>query len=755
MLKHNRIVKKIQILILLSCSSVMAAFADGYYVGRGHQGKRLAVYEPDFKNLTSAEQAVITDLESIIRVDLHDYAGFTIVDAQNLSKIKKLQAESEGINYRDDTQLKADMMKFAEYEAFITVSKSGSKYSLGVSVTDLNSGLVVGEHIEKNIARVSDIEEEGVNNLISVLVPKLGVELTALGKYALSGGDTNNLSVDQQASYVEQEVTALQKTLDDFDRQLRAYSSSSTQLDANSIAIKAQLEAERQITEQRLIQARQKAQRLEEQRIKAEKDNLAAAERSAKSTAKITSLSNEVEVVASQIRKGQFNSLTFMEQISIIEKEKKAYLDLKAKINNEIDLLYAAMNADYNESMYDINDVSIYRRAELDSERRPTQEAIEIKKQQNREIYNKLKSETDANVDKLRSSSQIQLDEILKDINEKQKTLSKTQSINSLMTEGLLVVGDYDGNTKSWNADINIVINGVRYIQDEIQISFNDLSKALDGNTYTDAEMRGKGDYRKYEDYLDSVDAYESLFRLGSPIIYLLADYTVVPSDKNHPSTYELKPVQYRLYSTRNKKLISSFKPSKSSFVIKLSPVYDLRTENEITSYERKEEAREQIVVQRESLRRTRDNKKLQARLMRKSDIGAFGGYFTDGVDGGFTSELSLSIGTSRFQHFSGIVNITFPSDETGDDDMIIESLVGYGLNFFIPIGNSPDVYGQVAGGLSMFGEELCFVAEAEAGIEFPISSIYALNVHYTLNYNHLLGVTNKYMIGLTMPLGR
>ena len=129
--------KKIFVCIFVFLCLSISIFADGYYVGKGMSGKRLAIHEPEFKNINPNDTVYLHDLVFILRTYFHDYAGFDMVDVQNQEKIQKLQAKSESSKYDDKTTLTAGKLQFAEYEVFVSVSKAGSVYSLSLNITDL------------------------------------------------------------------------------------------------------------------------------------------------------------------------------------------------------------------------------------------------------------------------------------------------------------------------------------------------------------------------------------------------------------------------------------------------------------------------------------------------------------------------------------------------------------------------------------------------------------------------------------------
>ena len=325
------------------------------------QGKRLAVYDPEFKNLTNGEKAYLEDLVLLFRVYLRDYAGFDIIDVQNLNKIQALQAESESSKYDDKTAIIAGKLQFAEYEAFITVTKTGNAYSLHLSITDLTKQNAFAEDIVKNIKKITDVSDVGVRKLIAKIVPKTGVQLTSMGKYSLQVESLDNISIEQELNFAKQEEKNLEDTLKKLNKELSNFSLSDKSSDLDSVAHKAQLEVDRELAQHRLRITQQNAERLQQQRNNEIKEKAKDAERSIELREKISLLSDDVEKVAHEIKIQKFDSLSFFEQIKVIEKEKKAYLELKDKIESEVQNLYINMEKEYEKQKIDINDITQYK----------------------------------------------------------------------------------------------------------------------------------------------------------------------------------------------------------------------------------------------------------------------------------------------------------------------------------------------------------------------------------------------------------
>ena len=749
--------KKILFCLFFTLVLITSIFADGYYVGKGMSGKRLAIHEPEFKNINSNDTLYLQDLVSTLSTYFHDYAGFDMVDVQNQEKIKKLQAKSESNQYDYTTSLSAGKLQFAEYEGFVTVSKAGSVYSLSINITDLTTMKIIAPAIIKNISKITDVDTVGVRNLMMDIIPKIGVELTAMGRYSLSGNKNDNFTIDQEVNFAKQEEKSLQLSWDKLNSELKNLSKTDTDID--SVARKAQLEVDMQLAEKRLAMVQEKTLRLIEQQEKEFKEKIKASERSQEVNKRITSLSNDVENIAAEIRNKKFTNLSYSEQILVIEKNKKAYLELRNKIEEEIISLYSDANKEYNDRKIDVNDVSQYRKGEL-SNGIPMQSAKNIKIQKNTELYNSLMNEAKKNEEDLRNKTQVS--NILNDIQEKEIVLSKPQIISSLEDISLLSIGDYDGKEKAWPCSVKIRNGGKDLITDSFQIYFNDLSKALGGTVYSVEEMEGKSKFEKYNSYLDDVETYDSLFRMGTPLVFLDAEVIVTPLGKDNPSGYSISVSKYVLKATTSSKIITTVRRSNLSSQFYSVPAYDLRTQEELTLVNAKKQAeiaQNNARIQQESQRRQAKNRREQLKTTAKNAIknkSKRGYLYSAGLSAGcfsilFSYESPLSNISNKF-FAAGDIALTFESENT---NLFFDMGGRLGFVGFLPIGNYPGFF--VSGGLGVRKHDELPEANlyilGEVGMDFGISKLCKFEIKYQIDYDEYSFLSNRYYVGLLVDL--
>ena len=730
--------KKILICFFITLGLITSIFADGYYVGKGMSGKRLAIHEPEFKNINSNDTVYLYDLVFILRTYFHDYAGFDMVDVQNQETIQKLQAKSESSKYDDKTALAAGKLQFAEYEAFVSVSKAGSAYSLSLNITDLTTMKIVASSIVKNINKVTDIDSVGVRTLMLDIIPKIGVQLSAMGRYSLSGNKTDNLTTEQELDFAKQEEKALQDSLEKLNTELTNFSKTDTDMDA--IAKKAQLEVDKQLAEKRLAIAQEKTARLIEQKEKEEKEKIKASERSQEVNKRITSLSNDVENVAAEIRNKKFKSLSYAEQILVIEKNKKAYLELRDKIEEEIKTLYTDANKEYNERKINIDDVTQYRKAEL-SNGVPLENAKNIKAQQNLELYNSLMSVAKKNEEEIRSKTLVS--DILKEIEGKQTALSKSQIINSLEETSLLSVGEYDGKQKAWIGSVKINKDGNVLITDSFPIYFNDLSKALGGTSYSQEEMDGKSNYKKYTSYLDDVETYDSLFRMGTPLVNLAVELVVKPLSKEKPSGYSITISKYTLKATTTKKVVLTKKVTDVTSEFYSKPVYDLRTKEELEQYQ--DNKQKQLEKEQKQLEKEQ-NKTIATNNNNKWGLFVGG---TLGDEPSLVASLEIPLPSKHFLGF----DVNF-SDENFKSDL------RFGFVSYLPYFKDwcyPALFWGIGGGVSSYNNFGDFYANCliETGIDINLFKKMArmtVQMKYQLMYDNYMHLTNRFYVGVSIP---
>jgi hypothetical protein len=515
---------------------------------------------------------------------------------------------------------------------------------------------------------------------------------------------------------------------------------SKTDTDEDSVAKKAQLEVDKQLAEKRLAMAQEKTARLIEQKEKEAQEKIKASERSQEVNNRINSLSNDIETVAAEIRNKKFTNLSYSEQISVIEKNKKAYLELRNKIEEEIKTLYADANKEYNERKINVNDVSQYKKAEL-SNGVPLENAKNIRTQQNLELYNSLMSVAQKNEQEIRNETQ--LDNILKDIKSKELTLSKPQTINSLEDTTLLSIGNYDGKHKAWIGNVKIKKDGKVLITDSFPIYFNDLSKALGGNIYTIEEMDGQASLKKYNSYIDDVETFDSLFNMGTPLVNLDVELVVKPLSKDNPSGYSISVSNYTVNATTTNKVVSTIPRSNLSSNFYSTPAYDMRTKEELERFTIKKQ--QENVKQQAKIRK--EQEKQIANQKRKCGMLCALGLDSDLIINGLLfAELPLTnklfIG-GDLACILGDVDVTKQHTDLG---------VRLGLVNFLPLGNHPGLFSSFGLGGSIYDYGTVFYCLGEIGIDFDIGS-YVFEFKYQLRYDKISTFTDVYYIGVGMNL--
>lgn len=745
-------VKKFLLILLICFFSFSFIFADGYYVGKGMEGKRLAVHDLKFQGLSTVDKTQFLDLVYYVRTYLHDYAGFDIVDVQNLEEIKKLQAKSESAQYNTKTSLTAGLLEFAEYQAFVIISKSGGEFSISLSISDLTTSKVIAESMVNKLKKITEVSDIGVRKLILQIVPKMNVTLTAMGKYSLNGNDTNDLSIEQELNFAKQEEKALQDTLSSVQVELKNISSDV--LDMNSVARKAQLEIEKQISEQKLSMAQQKIKRLAEQKEKERIEKEKAINYTEELKKRIKDTSDEVEKVAAEFRSKKFDGLTFTEQISVIEKEKKAYIELRKKIKDEIKNFYTEAEQEYNERKIDVNDSKNYRMAEM-TNGVPTEAAKNIKIDDNKKLYEELIQQAKNNEAKLRKENQ--LEDILESIRSKQKNLAKPQVQNSLVDSNLLRISEYDGANKRWVATVDFYNEGNLLISQNIFLSFNKLSKIIEGRTYSEEEMEGKGKKEKYISYLDDVEYYDSLFRMGTPIINVDVEFTVVALPDVSPSEYKISINKYVIKKTDGGKVIETIL-SDNFYELKLNPKYDIRSEEVIE----REEKTKQIVLEKAKVLEQKEKERLQSQQRRKAESkrrssitdnleksGTYYGIIFETVLQDFLIGVDFGADFPLKKNFFANFNFDLKWNKENLDDVYCNFVGGIGLNKFLAFGNYPCVFTSIGIG----GGTLGFQVLGNVGLEVPLRGVFKLYLGYHLKFYSDYGISNNYTIGLSTPI--
>ncbi|MBQ0167046.1 MAG: hypothetical protein KBT02_08070 [Treponema sp.] len=499
------------------------------------------------KNVGEVERAWLPSaVSSPLKTNLKLFTGMVSVNFENTAKIQEIQKKVESGAYdASNAIIEAGKLQDADYGVFTTITKTGNSYQLAISITNLTTGREEATATISNIIKETDLQDSAINAAIIQLAPQLGVELTVLGLYTLSS--SSDASLAEQISLASQEAASYQATIDALNKQLADFNNANALTDQEILAQKAAVEADKQLFEQRQIAARQKAQRLQEQKKKADEEAMAAKARSSEATKKLGELSSQAEEIAAQVRTKQLQLLSAEERVTLIENKKAAYMRIYNQVSAEIASARTKAENEYQEGYKDPenpdNYVSgTYSNGKFD----PVYHQMLV--DGNEQLRKEIDLETDTYIANLYSSTNPILESLLEEIKEDLASLSKTTfTLSSLAHPEIFNISSYNVESHSWTTDISLTLFNKMQVIKTQEFSY----KLITGEHLPST-------IEEYNDYAATYDIYDAMFRMNVPFLTFEIDYVIEPDSDNHPSSYFVVPLSYRLIRTSDNTIIDN-----------------------------------------------------------------------------------------------------------------------------------------------------------------------------------------------------
>ena len=323
-------------------------------------------------------------------------------------------------------------------------------------------------------------------------------------------------------------------------------------------AHKTRIETQKALLLQQKKNEEDKIQRMKADEAKKQEEDAINKKRNAEKRDSILSLSSQIEKKAQAIRDKKTEALNAAQRIVIIEGEKLALLENENTI--------AASIEDYNSKLKAECEAQMKARRERKTptaEKNPDgtlnerglmsleNDILEIKAK-----YEDLEAKNESDIREKTNEAQEQLrKKIAADIN---KLESKKYTITSIAEQGLyLRIGNYDGNIgkEGWKYGLAFSFDGQTVYETEDLLSYKDLTgKTVPGYPKLGSKNREQN-LKLYNQYLDTVENYDSFFRMNVPFVEAVLTYSVRTQSYKNPSSYMLviEKIEFRNVSTGKK----------------------------------------------------------------------------------------------------------------------------------------------------------------------------------------------------------
>ena len=763
--------KKIFLLIILMTAS-LSAFA---------AGKRIAVFNPTCEGLTEDEQNWIpSSVRRRLEANFNDYTTYQLVDVQNEEQIKSVQKKAESYTHDQDTSIEIGKLVSAEIGVFSNITKANGKYILSTNVTNLTTGVRLSSVTTDSVAEAVSLFEgagSAVNKVTVKLCDDLGIKLSSIDRYVLLKGE--ELSEKDQISMTQEEVSKYQKKQQELERQLKEVSLS-TELDAESR--KAKLEAEKALAEQQKQIAEERLERLRLQQQRLLEDQEQQKTRTAAQREKIEQAAAQAEQQAKLVRQKKIDSLSVDNQIAVIEAKKQAMYDIHASVLNQEKLIKQAANDDYKAQCEAI-DAEPLRNGETDSKGNMLPAVKQMRNERKQEIRKQIEAKALEDLKKIQGKTTAQEDSLYTDIQNDLAKLRVRRTISSIEDSRILDIGNYAGDKYEWDATVSLYINDVKIFGQNANIEYKNVS----GKNPVSPTA---GNTAAWNDYLDTVDMYDYMFRRNVPAITLEVDYSIDAMPDNYPSMYKMTLYEFRFIDTVSGKVVQTIQPAKSSYRFSVNPSVDISyykgsavaytsmTDVDDSSSKEKDES----IVQYDEIKTGKDAKKRKSKTVdplfdqtkgggARCNLGLNVGWiiddrFIDDDKAGFQLEGYFSIPFTTWMFMQVDYSwLSVPSNFGGYQTSAGElAITTFGLGFNVrprTSGTPPNYYALASAGVAFddFSKssyrktQSLFAYKFGGGVDIPLSDFWCLTLEGGVNGFENIGTIPYAKVGVALTL--
>ncbi|MBO4640434.1 MAG: hypothetical protein J5710_11815 [Treponema sp.] len=542
--------------ILIGASMVLSA-----------AGKRIAVFNPTCEGLSEDEQNWIpSSVRRRLEANFNDYTTYQLVDVQNEEQIKNIQKKAESYTHDQDTSIEIGKLVSAEIGVFSNITKANGKYILSTNVTNLTTGVRLSSVTTDSVLEAVQLFEgsgSSVNKVTVKLCDDLGIKLSSIDRYVLLKGE--ELSEKDQISMTQEEVSKYEKKKQELEKQLKEVSLS-TELDAESR--KAKLEAEKALAEQQKQIAEERLERLKLQQQRLLEDQEQQKTRTAAQREKIEQAAAQAEKQAKLVRQQKIDSLSVDNQIAVIEAKKQAMYDIHSSVLNQEKFIKQSANDDYKAQCEAI-DAEPLRNGETDSKGNMLPAVKQMRNERKQQIRKEIEAKALEDLKKIQGKTTAQEDSLYNDIQNDLAKLRVRRTISSIEDSRILDIGNYAGDKYEWDTTVSLYINDVKIFGQNANIAY----KSISGKNPVSPTV---GNTTAWNDYLDTVDLYDYMFRRNVPAITLEVDYSIDAMSENYPSMYKMTLYEFRFIDTVSGKVVQTIQPAKSSYRFSVNPAVDI-----------------------------------------------------------------------------------------------------------------------------------------------------------------------------------
>lgn len=550
--------KKIYLLIII--------FFTGFILSAQTKNVTVWVMPTEAKGLTVAESNWLPkEVHNALRANITNYSGLTVVE-ENSDLLASIQAKSYNINISEKDSVRMGKQIGANHVIRSTVTKNGNGYSLTVIMQILESGTHLAES-NQTVKKADDLYghpgcavNEATIEICDRLSAKYGTGLSSMEKRILRKGDID-LTNEEEIAYLKEVEKKQQELIASLNKKIATIDVSTSN---DAAAETARLKAQRDQAAEKQKQANERSKRLAEEALRRQEDLESQKSRSKAQQERISKAEQEIQNKVKKLREETFKSSNLFTQISSIEAKKAALLDLRLDCEIEEEHFIKEYETAYKAKYTEIIDAPL-RAAEKDK----NGEMLPIvkKNRQNKleEENKKLEKERDNAIKKSKQILAEAEKELIPQIKNQSAAITEKRTADNIKKDLFFEVGTYDGQAKSWNANVILTIDGQNIYTHPFNLSYEKLtgkkSNVLSGELP--------------DEYIENVDYYSSLFAKSIPVTVELK-YHVEACPESEPSRYRFVMETLQLSHTENGKVFDNITINET-IKKQFEPIHDIR----------------------------------------------------------------------------------------------------------------------------------------------------------------------------------
>lgn len=557
--------KKIYLLIII--------FFTGFILSAQTKNVTVWVMPTEAKGLTVAESNWLPkEVHNALRANITNYSGLTVVE-ENSDLLASIQAKSYNINISEKDSVRMGKQIGANHVIRSTVTKNGNGYSLTVIMQILESGTHLAES-NQTVKKADDLYghpgcaiNEATIELCDRLSSKFGTALSSMDKRILRKGDID-LSSEEEIAYFKEVEKNQKELIASLNKKIASMEVSTSE---DAAAETARLKAQRDQAAEKQKQAEKRSKRLAEEASKRQKDLELQKSRSKTQQERISKAEQEIQNKVKKLREENFKTSNLLTQISSIEAKKEALLDIRLACEIDEEKFIEEYKKAYQQKYTEIIEAPL-RAAEKDKNGAMLPIVEKSRKDQLEQENKKLIEERE---NAIKKSKQIVAEvekELIPQIKEQSEALTVKRTADNIKKDLFFEVGVYDGQSKTWDANAILTIEGQMIYTYPFKLSYEKLT----GKKANALPVESV----KYNEYLENVDYYSSLFAKSMPVTAVMT-FHVEACPESEPSRYRFVIETLQLSHTENGKVFET-KTINETVKKQFEPIHDIRDDSVI-----------------------------------------------------------------------------------------------------------------------------------------------------------------------------